>query len=194
MCRHKICRHRYLFIVTIGFSAAISVKRTLSAPSSPSFAARISSISSATWAALNGWGATPNPSASAARSATCPSYEARKVDMLRNPPPKEEVVVVAAAILKPDPRKVVTGDGEVREEEKGEVVPARTEAERTEEAEVLLRTAEVAARREAVRRRREFISLLLVSFFSSGIELEASKMEDISGRQDATQRRQVGWQ
>ena len=103
-------------------------------------------------------------------------------------------MVVAAAILKPDPRKVVTGDGEVREEEKGEVVPARTEAERTEEAEVLLRTAEVAARREAVRRRREFISLLLVSFFSSGIELEASKMEDISGRQDATQRRQVGWQ
>jgi len=97
-----------------------------------------------------------------------------------------------AAILKPAPRKVATGDGEVREEEKGEVVPARTEAERTEEAEVLLRTAEVAARREAVRRRREFIARL----FPSSLLISSYKqsMGDISGRQDATQRRQVGWQ
>ena len=103
-------------------------------------------------------------------------------------------MVVAAAILKPDPRKVVTGDGEVREEEKGEVVPARTEAERNEEAEVLLRTAEAAARREAVRRRREFISLACL-FPSSLLESSYKQsMGDISGRQDATQRRQVGWQ
>ena len=95
--------------------------------------------------------------------------------------------------MKPDPRKVATGDGEVREEEKGEVVPARTEAERTEEAEVLLRTeAEAAARREAVRRRREFIARL----FPSSLLISSYKqsMGDISGRQDATQRRQVGWQ
>ena len=140
-------------------------KRTRSAPSSPSLAARISSISSATWAALSGCGATPNPPASAARSDTCPSYDARKVDMRRNCPPlpKDACGGKEAAILKPAPRKVVVGDdGEVREEEKGEVVPAvpaRTEAERIEEAEVLLRTEEVAARREAVRRRREFIVL-----------------------------------
>ena len=147
-------------------------KRTRSAPSSPSLAARISSIGSATWAALSGCGATPNPPASAARSDTCPSYDARKVDRCRrNPPPalppKDACGVkeVAAAILKPAPRKVVVGDdGEVREEEKGEAaaaVPARTEAERIEEAEVLLRTeAEAAARlRAAVRRRREFIVL-----------------------------------
>ena len=143
-------------------------KRTRSAPSSPSLAARISSISSATWAALSGCGATPNPPASAARSDTCPSYDARKVDRCRRNcpaalPPKDACGGKEAAILKPAPRKVMVGDdGEVREEEKGEVVPAvpaRTEAERIEEAEVLLRTEEVAARREAVRRRREFIVL-----------------------------------
>ena len=101
--------------------------------------------------------------------------------------------------MKPAPRKVMVGDEEVREEEKGEAaaaVPARTEAERIEEAEVLLRTeAEAAARlRAAVRRRREFISLLaFFSFFSSGIELQTVKSRKISaGRQDATQRGQMG--
>ena len=55
--------------------------------------------------------------------------------------------------------------GEGREEEKGEAAaPARTEAERIEEAEVLPRTAEAAApRREAARRRREFIACLFPS-------------------------------